>query len=176
MTENSNNAAVDMLHADTNQFLTFMLNGEEYGVEILRVQGIQGWDTVTPIPNAPNYVLGVMNLRGAIVPIIDLRKRFKMESIDFGPTTVIIVVRVENHDKERTIGMVVDAVSEVYRLDENVVQPLPEFGGAVSTDFIKGLSTVDEKMLILLDIDKLLSIKDVDVDTSKATAAIAAAS
>ncbi|CAA0091258.1 Chemotaxis protein CheW [Zhongshania aliphaticivorans] len=151
----------DMLHADTNQYLTFMLNGEEYGVEILRVQGIQGWDTVTPIPSSPNYVLGVMNLRGAIVPIIDLRKRFDMESIEFGPTTVIIVVRVENGDKERTIGMVVDAVSEVYRVDEQAVQAMPDFGGAVRADFIKGLSTVDDKMLILLDIDKLLSIKEV---------------
>ncbi|MBD2858127.1 purine-binding chemotaxis protein CheW [Spongiibacter sp. KMU-158] len=164
------NANVDLLHADTNQFLTFMLNGEEYGVEILRVQGIQGWDTVTPIPKAPEYVLGVMNLRGAIVPIIDLRKRFHMESIPFGPTTVIIVVKVENSDKSRTIGMVVDAVSEVYRLDENLVQPLPEFGGNISTDFIKGLSTVDEKMLILLDIDRLISIRDVEGEAAKLAA------
>lgn len=159
--ENLELSPSDMLHADTNQYLTFMLNGEEYGVEILRVQGIQGWDTVTPIPSSPNYVLGVMNLRGAIVPIIDLRKRFDMESIEFGPTTVIIVVRVENGDKERTIGMVVDAVSEVYRVDEQAVQAMPDFGGAVRADFIKGLSTVDDKMLILLDIDKLLSIKEV---------------
>jgi purine-binding chemotaxis protein CheW len=151
----------DMLHAETNQYLTFMLNGEEYGVEILRVQGIQGWDTVTPIPSSPRYVLGVMNLRGAIVPIIDLRKRFGMESIDFGPTTVIIVVRVENNDKGRTIGMVVDAVSEVYRVDEKKVQAMPDFGSTVHEDFIKGLSTVDEKMLILLDIDKLLTIKEI---------------
>lgn len=170
--ENPVASASDMLHADTNQFLTFMLNGEEYGVEILRVQGIQGWDTVTPIPSAPEYVLGVMNLRGAIVPIIDLRKRFQMESIPFGPTTVIIVVKVDNGDKSRTIGMVVDAVSEVYRLDENLVQPLPEFGGAISTDFIKGLSTVDEKMLILLDIDRLISIRDVEGDGGRLAAQV----
>lgn len=150
-----------MLHADSNQYLTFMLNGEEYGVEILRVQGIQGWDTVTPIPNSPHYVMGVMNLRGAIVPIIDLRRRFGMESIPVGPTTVIIVVRVENSDKARTVGMVVDAVSEVYRFDEDIVQPLPDFGGNVSTDFVKGLSTVDDKMLILLDIDRLISLNSV---------------
>ncbi|MBW2941871.1 chemotaxis protein CheW [Zhongshania aquimaris] len=162
-TENLQLSPADMLHADTNQYLTFMLNGEEYGVEILRVQGIQGWDTVTPIPSSPSYVLGVMNLRGAIVPIIDLRKRFAMQSIEFGPTTVIIVVRVENADKARTIGMVVDAVSEVYRVDEQTVQAMPDFGGNVRADFIKGLSTVDDKMLILLDIDKLLTIKDVTV-------------
>lgn len=154
----------DGTNADGDQFLTFMLNGEEYGVEILRVLGIQGWDTVTPIPNSPDYVLGVMNLRGAIVPIIDLRKRFDMSSIEFGKTTVIIVVKVENADKARTIGMVVDAVSEVYRLDSSLVQPLPEFGANINTAFVKGLSTVDEKMLILLDIDKLLSIDEVRSD------------
>lgn len=143
-----------------NQYLTFYLNGEEYGVEILRVQGIQGWDTVTPIPHSPHYVLGVMNLRGEIVPIVDLRKRFALPDIDIGPTTVIIVVKVHNDDESRTIGMVTDAVSEVYSIDENSLQPLPDFGGSVSGDFVKGLSTVDEKMLILLDIDRLLDIRD----------------
>lgn len=161
------------LFSDTSQFLTFMLNGEEYGVEILRVQGIQGWDTVTPIPNSPHYVLGVMNLRGAIVPIIDLRKRFDMESVPFGPTTVIIVVRVENSDKARTVGMVVDAVSEVYRIDENEVQPLPEFGSSVSADFVKGLSTVEEKMLILLDIDRLFSVEDISAGSRRPSSAVA---
>ena len=161
------------LSSDTNQYLTFMLNGEEYGVEILRVQGIQGWDTVTPIPNSPRYVLGVMNLRGAIVPIIDLRKRFDMESVPFGPTTVIIVVKVENSDKARTVGMVVDAVSEVYRIDEEEVQALPEFGASVSADFVKGLSTVEEKMLILLDIDRLFSVDEIVAANERPTTAVA---
>ena len=161
------------LSSDTNQYLTFMLNGEEYGVEILRVQGIQGWDTVTPIPNSPRYVLGVMNLRGAIVPIIDLRKRFDMESVPFGPTTVIIVVKVENSDKARTVGMVVDAVSEVYRIDEEEVQALPEFGASVSADFVKGLSTVEEKMLILLDIDRLFSVDEIVAANERPTSAVA---
>ena len=166
----SANAAVEMLHADTNQYLTFMLNGEEYGVEILRVQGIQGWDTVTPIPNSPAYVLGVMNLRGAIVPIIDLRKRFSMPGVEFGPTTVIIVVRVENEAKSQIIGMVVDAVSEVYRLDEDVIQDLPAFSSTVNSDFVKGLSTIDDKMLILLDVDKLLSIQEISGPQGRASA------
>ncbi|QQD17793.1 purine-binding chemotaxis protein CheW [Spongiibacter nanhainus] len=161
------------LSSDTSQYLTFMLNGEEYGVEILRVQGIQGWDTVTPIPNSPRYVLGVMNLRGAIVPIIDLRKRFDMESVPFGPTTVIIVVKVENSDKARTVGMVVDAVSEVYRIDEEEVQALPEFGASVSADFVKGLSTVEEKMLILLDIDRLFSVDEIVAANERPTSAVA---
>lgn len=161
--ENSKSTDDQLSAGDANQYLTFVLNGEEYGVEILRVQGIQGWDTVTPIPNSPEFVLGVMNLRGAIVPIIDLRKRFSMDAIPHGPTTVIIVVRVENTDKPRTIGMVVDGVSEVYRLDDANIQPLPEVGsGGVSSDYVKGLSTVDEKMLILLNIDKLFSGNEIN--------------
>jgi len=166
MTSEYSNSPDDQLSAgDANQYLTFVLNGEEYGVEILRVQGIQGWDTVTPIPNSPDFVLGVMNLRGAIVPIIDLRKRFNMETIPHGPTTVIIVVKVENADKPRTIGMVVDGVSEVYRLDDANIQALPEVGaGGVSSDYVKGLSTVDEKMLILLNIDKLFSGNELNHD------------
>lgn len=168
------NTGQEMLHADSNQYLTFMLNSEEYAVEILRVQGIQGWDNVTPIPNSPQYVLGVMNLRGAIVPIIDLRKRFNMPGIEFGPTTVIIVVRVENGSKSQVIGMVVDAVSEVYRLDDGMIQDLPDFSSAVNSDFIKGLSTVDDKMLILLDVDKLLSIRDINGNQGKGSAVAAA--
>ncbi|WP_051171308.1 chemotaxis protein CheW [Spongiibacter marinus] len=166
MTSEYSNSPDDQLSAgDANQYLTFVLNGEEYGVEILRVQGIQGWDTVTPIPNSPDFVLGVMNLRGAIVPIIDLRKRFNMEAIPHGPTTVIIVVKVESADKPRTIGMVVDGVSEVYRLDDANIQALPEVGaGGVSSDYVKGLSTVDEKMLILLNIDKLFSGNELNHD------------
>ncbi|CAA0107772.1 chemotaxis protein CheW [Zhongshania aliphaticivorans] len=157
--------------ADSKQYLTFYLNGEEYGVEILRVQGIQGWDTVTPIPHSPEYILGVMNLRGAIVPIIDLRKRFNMPDMDIGKTTVIIVVKTHNDDESRTIGMVTDAVSEVYSIDENALQPLPDFGGSVSSEFVKGLSTIEDKMLILLDIDRLLDIRDKLAPNSQSSAA-----
>ena len=157
--------------ADSKQYLTFYLNGEEYGVEILRVQGIQVWDTVTPIPHSPEYILGVMNLRGAIVPIIDLRKRFNMPDMDIGKTTVIIVVKTRNDDESRTIGMVTDAVSEVYSIDENALQPLPDFGGSVSSEFVKGLSTIEDKMLILLDIDRLLDIRDKLAPNSQSSAA-----
>src|SRR5262245_51737845 len=92
----------------SEQYLTFVLGGEEYGVTILQVQGIQGWDRVTPIPGTPEFILGVINLRGAIVPILDLRKRFGMPASDFGPTTVVIVVRVAAGRHERTLGLVVD--------------------------------------------------------------------
>jgi len=139
------------------QYLTFMLAGEEYGVDILRVQEIKGWDKVTRLPQAPAFVLGVINLRGAVVPIIDLRRRFALESVPFGPTTVVIVVKVRGERGERTVGMVVDAVSEVYNVATDTVRPSPEVCGNVDTAFVKGLATVESKMVILLDIDRLIT-------------------
>ena len=144
---------------DSEQYLTFKLAGEEYGVEILRVQGIQGLQKITIIPNTPEYILGVINLRGEIVPVIDLRQRFGLEKVEFGSTTVVIVVKMINDSKERTLGIVVDGVSEVYRFESKNIQDSPEFGSAVSTEFLKGLASVDEKMVILLEIDHLVDFK-----------------
>ncbi len=142
--------------ATSEQYLTFMLAGEEYGVDILRVQEIKGWDKVTRIPHTAGHVLGVINLRGAIVPILDLRRRFGLETIDFGATTVVIVVRVGDEHAARTVGMVVDAVSEVYNVDTADTKPPPDVCGSVETIFVKALATVEDKMLILLDIDRLI--------------------
>ena len=142
---------------NADQYLTFMLAGEEYGVDILRVQEIKGWGKVTPIPNTPDYVRGVMNLRGTIVPIIDLRKRFNLESIEYGPTTVVIVLRIESEGRDRIMGIVVDAVSDVYAVPNEELRESPDFGGNVNVDIVKGLATVDEKMVIMLNIDKLLN-------------------
>lgn len=142
---------------DKNQYLTFILAGEEYGVDILRVQEIKGWENATKIPNAPHYIKGVMNLRGSIVPIIDLRLRFNLEKLDYGPTTVVIVLRVHDGESVRTMGIVVDAVSDVYDIASEHLKPAPDFGDAVSVDVVKGLATVDEKMVIILDIDQLLT-------------------
>jgi purine-binding chemotaxis protein CheW len=144
------------------QYLTFMLAGEEYGVDILRVQEIKGWDKVTRIPHTAKFILGVINLRGAVVPIIDLRCRFGLGNSDFGPTTVVIVVRAVNKDGERTVGMVVDAVSEVYNIDMAATKPPPDVCTNGDTVFVKALATVAGKMLILLDVDGLIgnSISD----------------
>jgi purine-binding chemotaxis protein CheW len=142
---------------DGNQYLTFMLAGEEYGVDILRVQEIKGWNNVTPIPNTPKYIKGVINLRGTIVPIIDLRERFNLDSIPYGLTTVVIVLRIESEKGSRIMGIVVDAVSEVYNIRASDLKAAPDFGQAISTDFVQGLATVDEKMVIVLDIDHLLN-------------------
>lgn len=139
------------------QSLTFILSGEEYGVDILRVQEIRGWSRPTPIPNSPAYVKGVINLRGTIVPIIDLRRRFGMEEREYGPTTVVIVLRVCHENGERVMGVVVDAVSEVYTIQTENLRSMPDMGGQQTRRFVRALATIDEKMIILLDIDALLN-------------------
>ena len=145
------------INADDNQYLTFILSDEEYGVDILRVQEIKGWDSVTSIPNTPRHIKGVINLRGIIVPIVDLREQFKMDTMEYGPTTVVIVLKVFDDNKERIVGVVVDAVSDVYNVTDGSIKPAPDFGGAIDVDFVKGLATVDEKMVIVLDIDHLIN-------------------
>ena len=146
------------------QYLTFMLAGEEYGVDILRVQEIKGWDTVTKIPNTPEYIRGVINLRGTIVPIIDLRLRFNLDHLEYSTVTVVIVVKVKRENsKERTMGIVVDAVSDVYNISSEDFKDAPDFGTAVDTNFVKGLTTVNEKMVILLDIDHMCNSAELQV-------------
>ena len=141
-----------------NQFLTFILGGAEYGIDILKVQEIRGWEETTSIPNTPDYVLGVLNLRGIVVPIIDLRVRFTMETADFGSETVVVIVKISQNEKERTVGLVVDAISDVYSVKETDIKDAPEFGGSLATEFINGLTTVNEKMIILLNVDLLVNV------------------
>jgi len=157
-------------NSEAEQYLTFIMADEEYGVDILRVQEIRGWDNVTPIPNTPPHIKGVINLRGTIVPIIDLRERFGLEKTDYNATTVVIVLKVISDERERIMGIVVDAVSDVYNVGEDEMKPAPDFGNAVSIDFVKGLVTVDEKMLIILSIDEMLSSKELKI-TDRVTAA-----
>lgn len=142
---------------NAQQFLSFKLGGEEYGVDILKVQEIKGWEGATPIPNMPSYILGVINLRGTVVPIVNLRDFFDMDELKFSKTTVVIVVRVADEEKgERTIGLVVDAVSEVHNITQDEMRPPPEFGGACRSDFITALATKEDRMIILLDGDRLI--------------------
>lgn len=150
-----------------DQLLTFLLAGEEYGVDILRVQEIKGWDSVTAIPNTPEYIKGVINLRGTIIPIIDLRLRFSLEPIDYGATTVVIVLRVELEDRSRIMGIIVDAVSDVYNVPEDGMKTPPDFGAMVDTEYVSGLMTVDEKMVIALDIDRLLNSDELALNKDK---------
>lgn len=154
--------------AATDQYLTFIMAEEEYGVDILSVQEIRGWDDATPIPNSPDFVKGVINLRGTIVPIIDLRLRFGLVQADYGPMTVVIVLKVASERSNKVIGIVVDAVSDVYSLSSDEMRHPPDMGDEVNTSFIKGLADVKGKMVILLDIDVLLNLKEIpDADTLK---------
>ncbi len=139
------------------QYLTFLMAEEEYGVDILSVQEIRGWESVTPVPNSPKHVKGVINLRGTIVPIIDLRAKFNLDAIDYGPLTVVIVLKVALGTVERVMGIVVDAVSDVYGLSLEDMQTAPDLGDHINTNYIQGLAGVDEKMIVVLDIDALLA-------------------
>jgi len=143
--------------ADSSQFLTFVCAGEEYGVDILCVQEIKGWDGVTRVPYTPPYMLGVMNLRGVIVPVIDLRTRFGVQLRAPDSSTVVIVVRVRTEAGEKTAGIVVDAVSEVYSVTPENIKATPDLGSAADGACVRGLTSVDGKMVMLLDIDKLVT-------------------
>lgn len=134
------------------EFLTFTLGSEEYAIDILRVQEIRGYDQVTAIANSPAFIKGVINLRGAIVPIVDLRIKFNLPSVTYDPFTVVIILNVLN----RIVGIVVDSVSDVLALKSNEIRPAPEFGGSFDTQYLMGLATVGERMLIVTDIAKLI--------------------
>ena len=143
--------------ADGSQYLTFVLADEHYGVDILRVQEIKGWAPVTRIPNTPEYLRGVLNLRGTIVPIIDMRMRFDLENAEYTALTVIIVLSVRTEDGERIIGVVVDSVSDVLNVRQEEIKPTPDFGSGIDTDFLDGLATAGDNMVMLLDVDKMMS-------------------
>lgn len=139
------------------QVLTFRLGTESYGVDILRVKEIRGWSAVTRIPRAPAHVLGVLNLRGAIVPIIDLRLRFALESAQFLPTTVVIVLSLHGAEGTRECGIVVDSVSDVMDLAPESIRPAPDMAGNTDGHFISGLANAGEGIVILLDVDELVA-------------------
>ena len=142
--------------ADSYQILSFVLGSETYGVDILRVQEIRVWSAVTKLPNAPPHVLGVLNLRGSIVPIIDLRKRFNLEQVAYTAITVIIVLSVHSAAGRRECGIVVDGVSEVVDVQVSTVRPAPDLGARAATEHIRGLVPVEDRMVVLLDIDRLI--------------------
>ena len=143
----------------TQELLTFTLGGEEYGIDILKVQEIRGYDAVTAIANTPDFIKGVINLRGIIVPIVDMRIKFQLGKAEYDEFTVVIILNVAN----RVVGMVGDGVSDVITLTPEQIRPAPEFGSAIDTQYVMGLGTVDERMLILVDIERLLSSSDMEL-------------
>ena len=141
------------------EFLSFRLGAEEYGIEILKVQEIRGWEQPTAIANTPAFIKGVINLRGIIVPIVDLRLKFNLGEAKYDEFTVVIILSVA----KRVVGAVVDAVSDVLSLSPGQIKSAPEFSAALETQFITGLGTIDERMLILLDIEKLMTSRDMQM-------------
>jgi len=136
-----------------NEFLAFTLGNEEYGIDILKVQEIRGYENVTRIANAPEFIKGVVNLRGTIVPIIDMRIKFNLDEPTYNELTVVIILTLG----KRVVGMVVDSVSDVTTLSNEQIKPAPDMGTTLNTNYLLGLGTLDGRMLILVDIEKLMS-------------------
>ncbi|KGT90538.1 chemotaxis protein CheW [Erwinia typographi] len=151
-------ATVSKLTGETvgQEFLVFTLGDEEYGIDILKVQEIRGYDQVTRIANTPAFIKGVTNLRGVIVPIIDLRIKFAQSDVGYNENTVVIVLNLE----QRVVGIVVDGVSDVLSLTTDQIRPSPEFAVTMSTEYLTGLGALGERMLILVDIEKLLNSEE----------------
>lgn len=150
---NMTDSAAAAARGARTEFLAFTLGNEEYGVDILKVQELRGYETCTRIAGAPDHILGVVNLRGTIVPIVDLRIRFGLGRAEYGAFTVVIMLNIGGV----LLGMVVDGVSDVTALSPPQIKPMPEMDGAIEADCLIGVGTVDERMLILLDIDRLMA-------------------
>ncbi len=146
---------------DIKQYLTFWLNDQEYGLDLLKVREIRGFTSITPIPNMPPHIKGVMNLRGTVLPVVDLRLKFSMPEKEYTKFTVIIIAK----SGEKNVGLVVDSVSDVLALPAQQINPPPDFGIAVNRNFILGLLKASERLSILLDLDKLLSESEVTVES-----------
>lgn len=142
---------------EKQEFLAFTLGREEYCIDILKVQEIRGYETVTPIPNTPAFMKGVVNLRGLIVPIIDLRIKLQLETVTYDQFTVVIILNICG----RIVGVVVDSVSDVIALAADEIKEAPQLGAAIKTDYINGLVTLDERMLIIIDIEKLATMEEI---------------
>jgi len=148
----------------SSEFLAFTLGDEAYGIDILKVQEIRGYETVTKIANTPDFIKGVINLRGIIVPLVDMRIKFRLPHVVYNEFTVVIVLSVCG----RVIGMVVDGVSDVFELTPEQIHAAPEFGSSMDTQYLVGLGTVDDHMVILVDIERLMSSDDMDLITKTA--------
>jgi purine-binding chemotaxis protein CheW len=157
-TEQNNKALQDK----EGKYLTFALGSEEYGLEILKVREIIGYMEITAVPQTPSYVKGVINLRGQVIPVIDLRTKFGMETAKITEETCIIVVEINQSSRKFSTGIVVDHVQEVLDIDGESIESAPQFGVSVNTDFILGMGKVGETVKILLDIDKVLGNSGVE--------------
>ena len=156
------NQALNATILKTGKYLTFILEKEEYGIGILKVKEIIGMMPITSVPRTPPFVKGVINLRGKVIPVIDLRSKFEMATIPYTERTCIIVVEIDSQRDMVLIGIVVDAVSEVLNIPEEQIESTPGFGAKLNTDYILGMAKVDGRVKILLNIDKVLSADEMD--------------
>ena len=160
--------SVKSMASREGKYLTFALSGEEYGISILKVKEIIGIMAITPVPQTPGYVKGVINLRGKVIPIIDLRLKFEMESIAYTERTCIIVVEISSGERKILMGIIVDSVSEVLNIKPGEIADTPTFGAKVDTSYILGMAKMGTGVKILLDIDRVLSNQEFqDVDSTK---------
>lgn len=158
-TELAGNNTNGMTKSAAGEYLTFVLGNEEYGLEILKVQEIRGYDTVTQIANTPDFIKGVVNLRGKIVPIVDLRIKFNLGKVEYDEFTVVIILNLSG----RVVGIVVDGVSDVMALTEDQIREVPSLVTSIDTKYIVGLATVEQQMLILVDIEQLMSSPEMEL-------------
>lgn len=150
------------------KFLTFLMANEKYGLEILKVREIIGMMDVTSVPTTPAFVRGVINLRGKVIPVIDLRLKFGMEAKENTERTCIIVVHLAHLDQEMTMGIIVDEVSDVLDISQDQIEPPPSFGANIRTDFILGMGKVEQKVITMLDIDRVLTEQEISLVESSA--------
>ena len=156
------NQAVKLMADKEGKYLTFSLADEEYGIGILKIREIIGMMPITSVPQTPEFVKGVINLRGKVIPILDLRLRFNMEAIDYTDRTCIIVVEIESQAGTVQIGAVVDSVSEVLNVGSNDIEETPSFGTKLNTEYILGMAKIEGGVKILLDIDKVLNDEEIE--------------
>lgn len=170
LTLNKQSSAEDLINlASVDQYLTFSIGEEDYGVRILSVQEIRGWEPVARVPNTPHYIKGVLNLRGNAVPLVDMRLRMNKKDPQYNNTTVVIVLRAELKEQQRIAGIVVDSVSDVMNARSDEIRKTPDFGDRVNTEFIKGLVDVGGNMVMLFDVDNFMRHPDIynDVEVNE---------
>ena len=152
-------SSTETAQEEVRQILTFLLNGQDYGLELIRVQEIRGFTPITPIPNMPPHIKGVMNLRGAVLPVVDMRLKFGLPPVEYTKFTVIVIA----HSGGKSVGLIVDSVSDVLSASGDKIQAAPDFGGSVDTRFVQGLLKSGDRLAVLLDLDRLLAESEVHV-------------
>jgi purine-binding chemotaxis protein CheW len=157
-------ALVESKVQESQQFLTFLLEDQEYGLEIFKIREIRGYAPITPIPNVPPHVRGVMNLRGTVLPVIDLRRKFKLPAVEYNKYTVIVIATVA----DKTVGLLVDAVSDVLMVPKDSIRAAPDFGSAVDTRFINGVFQSKERLTVALNLEELLTESELIVSQEAA--------